>query len=59
LDRADYLADANLYANKFNLSHEQRDALIKLDVPAMVKMGTHPLIPFLANMQIQRLRKSR
>jgi 2,3-dihydroxyphenylpropionate 1,2-dioxygenase len=39
------------------LPPDQRDALIKLDMPAIVKMGTHPLVPFLANMQIQRLRK--
>jgi 2,3-dihydroxyphenylpropionate 1,2-dioxygenase len=57
-DRAQYLADPNLYANRFNLSGEQRDALVNLDVRGMVKMGAHPLIPFLANMQIQRLRKS-
>jgi hypothetical protein len=25
-------------------------------MPAIVKMGTHPLVPFLAQMQIQRLR---
>ena len=37
---------------------DQRDALIELDMPTIVKMGTHPLVPFLANMQIQRLRKS-
>jgi 2,3-dihydroxyphenylpropionate 1,2-dioxygenase len=33
--------------------------LIKLDMPAIVKMGTHPLVPFLAQMQIQRLRPQR
>ena len=33
------------------------DALIAPDMPAIVKMGTHPLVPFLANMQLQRLRK--
>jgi 2,3-dihydroxyphenylpropionate 1,2-dioxygenase len=30
-----------------------------MDMPTIVKMGTHPLVPFLANMQIQRLRKPR
>jgi len=29
---------------------------IRLDLPAIVKMGAHPLVPFLAQMQIQRLR---
>jgi 2,3-dihydroxyphenylpropionate 1,2-dioxygenase len=54
--RAQYVADAPAYADQFALSAEQREALIRLDMPAMVKMGTHPLVPFLAQMQIQRLR---
>jgi 2,3-dihydroxyphenylpropionate 1,2-dioxygenase len=58
-DRTQYLANAAGYADKFKLSGEQRDALLKLDVPVIVKMGAHPLVPFLANMQIQRLRKPR
>ena len=29
-------------------------ALVVLDVPAMVTMGVHPLVAFLANMQVQR-----
>jgi 2,3-dihydroxyphenylpropionate 1,2-dioxygenase len=33
--------------------------LLKLDVPLMVKMGAHPLVPFLANMQIQNLSRPR
>ena len=35
---------------------DQREALIKLDMPSIVKMGAHPLVPFLAQMQMQRLR---
>jgi 2,3-dihydroxyphenylpropionate 1,2-dioxygenase len=58
-DRTQYIANAAGYADKFKLSGEQRDALMKLDVPGIVKMGAHPLVPFLANMQIQRLRKPR
>src|SRR5262249_48808622 len=54
--RGQYLADAGAYADQFRLSPEQREALIKLDLPTMVKMGTHPLVPFLAQLQIQRLR---
>ena len=54
--RAQYVADAPAYADQFALSPDQREALIKLDLPAMVKMGAHPLVPFLAQMQIQRLR---
>ncbi len=54
--RARYVADAAAYADQFRLPLDQREALIKLDIPAIVSMGTHPLAPFLANMQIQRLR---
>ena len=54
--RAEYVADAGAYADQFALPPDQREALIKLDLPAMVKMGAHPLVPFLAQMQIQRLR---
>jgi 2,3-dihydroxyphenylpropionate 1,2-dioxygenase len=54
--RAQYLSDAPAFADKFQLPPEQREALIKLDLPAMVKMGAHPLVPFLAQLQIQRQR---
>jgi 2,3-dihydroxyphenylpropionate 1,2-dioxygenase len=57
--RGQYIADAATYADQFRLSPEQRRALIGLDMPAIVAMGTHPLVPFLANMQIQRLRTPR
>ena len=57
--RAQYVADAPAYADQFKLPPEQREALIKLDMPTIVKMGTHPLVPFLAQMQIQRLRPPR
>ena len=54
--RAQYMANAERYADQFKLPPDQREALIKLDMPAIVKMGAHPLVPFLAQMQIQRLR---
>ncbi len=54
--RAAYVADAAAFAGRYNLPAEQREALVKLDMPAIVKMGAHPLVPFLANLQIQRLR---
>lgn len=57
--RAAYIADAAAYADRFTLAPEQRRALIALDLPAIVAMGTHPLVPFLANMQVQRQRASR
>src|SRR5262249_38947887 len=57
--RAEYVADAAAYADKFRLPPEQRQALVRLDMPTIVKMGAHPLVPFLAQMQIQRLRAGR
>lgn len=54
--RAQYLADAGAFADRFALSPEQREALIRLDLPAIVKMGAHPLVPFLAQLQIARPR---
>ena len=52
--RTEFIADAKSFAARFDLSSQHSDALIALDVPAMVAMGTHPLVAFLANMQVQR-----
>ena len=48
------MADAKSFAARFPLSPQQSDALVALDVPAIVALGTHPLVAFLANMQVQR-----
>jgi 2,3-dihydroxyphenylpropionate 1,2-dioxygenase len=56
--RAQYLTDAAGFADRFQLPPDQREALIKLDVPSIVKMGAHPLVPFLAQLQMQQLRAS-
>ena len=48
-----------LCADRFRLAGEQRSALIALDVPAIVKMGVHPLVPFLAQLQIKQLHAAR
>jgi 2,3-dihydroxyphenylpropionate 1,2-dioxygenase len=52
----DYLAGPAAFADRYHLEAAQRAALTALDVPAIVAMGAHPLVPFLANMQVQRLR---
>src|SRR5205807_10546488 len=52
--RAEFLKDAAAFADRFHLPPQQREALIKLDLPAMVKMGAHPLVPFLAQLQMRR-----
>ena len=56
--RAEYLADATAYAGHFRLTAPQRTALLGLDTQALVKLGVHPLVAFLANMQVERQRKS-
>jgi 2,3-dihydroxyphenylpropionate 1,2-dioxygenase len=52
--RAAYLADRAAYADRFPLTADQRAALLALDHKAIVAMGTHPLLPFLARMQVDR-----
>jgi len=54
--RRHYLADAAAFADRFALPPDQREALIKLDLPTLARMGAHPLIPFLAQLQIERSR---
>jgi 2,3-dihydroxyphenylpropionate 1,2-dioxygenase len=56
--REAWFADPAAYADRYRLAPEQRDALIRLDVRGIVAMGAHPLVPFLANMQIDRLRRA-
>jgi len=56
--RAAFLKDAGAFADRFQLPPDQREALIKLDLPTMVKMGAHPLVPFLAQLQMQRERRA-
>ena len=56
--RREYLADPAAYANRFRLTPPQTAALLGLDTPALVAMGVHPLVAFLADMQVERQRKS-
>jgi 2,3-dihydroxyphenylpropionate 1,2-dioxygenase len=55
--RTRYLADPGAYAAGFGLSAAHTAALLAMDVPAMVELGVHPLVPFLANSQLQSLRR--
>jgi len=56
--RREYLADAAGFAGRFRLTPLQRAALLGLDTRALVGMGVHPLVAFLANMQVERQRRS-
>lgn len=53
----EFMKDPAAYANGYALEPEQRKALIELDQPAFAALGLHPLIGFLANMQIQQQRR--
>ena len=55
--RASYLADPAAFARGFALPEAQARALAALDLPALVKLGVHPLVPFLAELQIKRQRQ--
>jgi 2,3-dihydroxyphenylpropionate 1,2-dioxygenase len=55
--RREYLANGAAYADRFRLTPPQRAALLGLDTPALVTMGVHPLVAFLANMQVERQRR--
>lgn len=57
--RQAFVADGPGYAARFQLQPEQRDALLAMDMKAFAQLGTHPLVAFLANMQIQRLQKAK
>ena len=54
--RAQYLADPAGFAERFQLPPDQREALVKFDMPSLRKMGVHPLIPFLAQLKINEAR---
>lgn len=55
--RAAFLTDPEGYAGGFRLTPAQRTALVALDTKAIVAMGVHPLVPFLAAMQVERQRR--
>jgi 2,3-dihydroxyphenylpropionate 1,2-dioxygenase len=51
-----FVADPQAYAARFELGESHRKSLLDMDPLAFAEMGLHPLIGFLANMNIQRLR---
>src|SRR6202047_3388241 len=55
--RERFIAAPEAYADGFALTPEQSRALLALDLEKMVAMGVHPLVPFLARMQMQRLKR--
>ena len=51
-----YIADAAAYADRFRAAARSARGADQARPAGIVKMGAHPLVPFLAQMQIQRLR---
>jgi 2,3-dihydroxyphenylpropionate 1,2-dioxygenase len=54
--RKRYVADPAAFASGAGVSTEEERALASLDQAAMVALGVHPLVPFLAKLQIDRER---
>jgi 2,3-dihydroxyphenylpropionate 1,2-dioxygenase len=55
--RERYVQDPVAYAAGCALPAEQAAALTRLDTQAIVALGVHPLVPFLAHLQIDHLRR--
>jgi 2,3-dihydroxyphenylpropionate 1,2-dioxygenase len=55
--RSAWLTDAGAYADRFTLSAEERSALVELDEPALRELGVHPLLGFLARLQVDLARR--
>jgi 2,3-dihydroxyphenylpropionate 1,2-dioxygenase len=57
--RSRYLADPAAFAAAAGVTGKQAEALAAMDMKAFVTMGVHPLVPFLANMHLERARGTR
>ncbi|MBW3663899.1 MAG: hypothetical protein KY469_12430 [Actinobacteria bacterium] len=55
--RAAFLEDADGYADGFDLPAPQRDALVALDEDTLREIGVHPLLAFLARLQVDLERR--
>jgi 2,3-dihydroxyphenylpropionate 1,2-dioxygenase len=56
--RARFLADSSGYADSFDLDPDEREALQQLDERRLRELGVHPLLSFLARLQVD-LERSR
>lgn len=54
--RLRFLADPAAYAASHGVPEAQHAALFAMDVPGLVALGIHPLVPFLAEVQVRSLR---
>ena len=52
-----FMADPQGYALQADIPASQQALLAALDQPGMAKLGVHPLVPFLAHLQVEHLRR--
>jgi 2,3-dihydroxyphenylpropionate 1,2-dioxygenase len=57
--RRAWLDDAGSFADRWPLTDEERRALVELDEPALRAIGVHPLLAFLARLQVDLSRDQR
>ena len=57
--RQAFARDAGAFASAWNVEGSQAELLARFDATAIVALGVHPLVPFLARMQIERERETR
>ena len=53
--RTRFLADPAAFAASTNLTASEQAALATLDQKALLALGVHPLVPFLARLQLERM----
>lgn len=58
-ERARYLSDPVAYCAAAGITPAEQEALAAMDQPKLLKLGIHPLVSFLAHLQVERERKPR
>lgn len=53
-----FLADPGAFADRYDLDAEARAALVALDEPALRERGVHPLLGFLARLEVDLARRA-
>ncbi len=56
--RVRFIADPPAYADQYDLTAEEREALVNLDEAAVRELGLHAMIGFLARLQVDITRRS-
>ena len=56
-ERARYLADPKAYCASAGITPPEQEALAAMDQSKLLKLGIHPLVSFLAHLQVEREKK--